>query len=370
MTNPVDTVLITGAFGQVGTRCTQILLDRGRTVIALDLRTDKSEAAAAELDATRGRGTLIPAYVDLLDAEAINALIAAHRPGAIVHLAAVVAPPSYRIPGLSRKVNVGGTHNLVLAASALPEPPLFLLASSASVYGSRNPFRYPERITAETPINPIDQYGQDKVLAEAALRDSGLPYAVLRLAGIISPDMRSNISGDYLVLMRATPGDNRMHSVDARDVALAFANGVDRTTTIAGKTLVIAGDETHVHLHRELEDDIMTAIGLGPLGPSASLPGNPDDDRGWSFTGWFDTTEPQNLLDFQEHTWPDTLAWLAESQGRSRLVLRVLGPVLRPAMRAALAVQRRLDGRGRYADPWTLIVRKYGAEALATPDNA
>ena len=182
--------------------------------------------------------------------------------------------------------------------------------------------------------------------------------------------MQSNFSGDYLVLMRATPGDNRMHSVDARDVALAFANGVDRATTIAGKTLLIAGDETHVHLHRDLEDDIMTAIGIGPLGPSASLPGNPDDDRGWSFTGWFDTTESQQLLDFQEHSWPDTLAWLAESQGRSR---RCCGCSARCCARrcaTALAVQRRVDGRGRYADPWTLIARKYGAGALATPDNA
>ncbi len=31
-------VLVTGAFGQVGRRCTQILLERGRSVVALDLR--------------------------------------------------------------------------------------------------------------------------------------------------------------------------------------------------------------------------------------------------------------------------------------------------------------------------------------------
>ena len=102
-------VLVTGAFGQVGTRCTRILLDRGRTVIALDLRTDTSEATAAELARTQGRGTLIPAYVDLLDAEAIDTLIATHQPGAIVHLAALLAPASYRNPGLSRRVNVGDT---------------------------------------------------------------------------------------------------------------------------------------------------------------------------------------------------------------------------------------------------------------------
>lgn len=363
-------VLVTGAFGQVGTRCTRILLDRGRTVIALDLRTETSEAAAAELSRTQGRGSLIPAFADLLDADAIDTLIATHQPGAIVHLAAVLAPLSYRNPVLSRTVNVGGTENLVRAAAALPEAPFFLLASSASVYGSVNPYRHPERITAQTAVNPIDQYGQDKMLAEAVLRDSGLPHAILRLAALLSPDMQSSFSGDHLVLMRATPGDNRMHSVDTRDVALAFANGIERASMIAGKTFVIAGDETHVHLHRAFEDDIMTAVGVGPLGPSASLPGDPDDDHGWSFTGWFDTAESQHLLGYQQHSWADTLAWLAEAQGRSRTVLRALGPVLRPALRTALALQRRVDRRGRYADPWALIARKYGAGALATPENA
>jgi hypothetical protein len=195
------------------------------------------------------------------------------------------------------------------------------------------------------------------------LRDSGLPHAILRLAALLSPDMQSSFSGDHLVLMRATAGDNRMHSVDTRDVALAFANAVDRASTIAGMTFVIAGDETHVHLHRAFEDDIMTAVGVGPLGPSASLPGDPDDDHGWSFTGWFDTAESQHLLGYQQHSWADTLAWLAEAQGRSRTVLR-------PARWTALALQRRVDRRGRYADPWALIARKYGAGALATPENA
>ena len=33
-----ETILVTGAFGQVGKRCVQLLLERGRTVVALDLR--------------------------------------------------------------------------------------------------------------------------------------------------------------------------------------------------------------------------------------------------------------------------------------------------------------------------------------------
>ena len=156
------------------------------------------------------------------------AVVDRHQPAAIVHLAAIVNPPSYRNPRLARKVNVDGTRNVVRAGLALSEPPLIVFASSAAVYGSRNPIRCPERITGDTPVNPIDQYGEDKVLAEAIIANSGLPHAILRLAGVVSPDGSANLDSDYLVLMRATPADNRMHSVDARDVALAFANAVDR----------------------------------------------------------------------------------------------------------------------------------------------
>ena len=291
MSKPVDTVLVTGAFGQVGKRCTEFLLSRGRTVVGMDLRTDKSVEAAQQLSDRLDAGTLIPAYADLLNAADVRKIVAHYEPGAIVHLAAMYAPPSYRNPRLARRVNVEGTCNIVDAAKTLAAQPLLLKASSAAVYGSRNHYRYPERITPETPVNPIDQYGEDKVLAEAAISNSGLPYAVLRLAAVVSPDGASNLNGDYLLLMRATPGDNRMHTVDARDVGLAFANAVDRADVLDGKVLLIAGDETHLHTHRELEDDLIESVGIGRLGPSASLPGDPDDDRGWSYTGWFDTTE-------------------------------------------------------------------------------
>jgi nucleoside-diphosphate-sugar epimerase len=243
---------------------------------------------------------------------------------------------------------------------------LFVDASSASVYGSRNRYTHPQRITAETPVNPIDQYGEDKVLAEEVVRASGLPYTVLRLGGVISTDVMSNFGSDYLVLMRATPRDNQLHTVDARDVALAFANAVDRREAVNGKTLLIGGDDSHLHAFRDVEDDIMQAVGIGRLGPSASLPGDPDDERGWGFTGFFDTTEAQELLQFQEHSWTETLSWVAESLGRARTLLKVLGPAIRPVLRTLLALQRKVEGRETYADPWALIEKNYGPGALAS----
>ncbi|BBX65992.1 oxidoreductase [Mycobacterium saskatchewanense] len=359
-----DTVLVTGAFGQVGRRCVEILLKRGKTVVAMDLRTDRSRHAEEELASRAQGGALLPVYADLTHGAAVRDAVEASRPDAIVHLAAMLSPASYRNPGLARRVNVEGTRNLVEAARKLSRAPLFVKASSAAVYGSRNPYRYPERITAETPTNPIDQYGEDKVLAEIVVRDSGLPYALLRLGGVVSPDAQKNLNSDYLLLMRATPADNRLHAADARDVGLAFANAVDRGRTINGKVLLIGGNESYVGLQRQMEDDMMEAMGLGRLGPSAGLPGDRNDDRGWSFTGWFDTTESQALLDFQRTEWSETLSWIGDSVGWRR-TMALLGPALRPTLRAALSLQRRLERRGRYADPWTLISNKYGPQVLA-----
>ena len=139
-----------------------------------------------------------------------------------------------------RRHHQSGTGRRSLSVS-----PLLVFASSAAVYGSRNPYRYPERITAQTPVNPIDQYGEDKVLAEAVIQGSALPYALLRLGGVVAPDGAANLDSDYLLLMRATPGDTRLHTVDARDVALAFANAVDRGDTIDGEARCLSPATRH-----------------------------------------------------------------------------------------------------------------------------
>lgn len=360
------TVLVTGAMGQVGKRTAQLLLDRGRTVIALDLHTAASVRTAAKLEARAG--TLIPAYVDLLDAAGLRALLAEHRPDAIVHLAAVVAPPAYERPQVARRVNVEGTANLVAAARALERAPLFVEVSSSGVYGSRNPHTHADRLTAETPVNPVDCYGEDKVRAEAVVAASGLPHATLRLGGVISPDLAKNAGPSYDLMRRAFPGDGRIHAVDARDVALACANAVDRGELIDGKILLIGGNESYVLTQQGLEDDMLAAMGIGRLGPDAALKGDPGDERGWGLTDWFDTTQAQKLLAFQAHDWAETCAWVATALGPARFAIRPVAPLIRRSMLRKALKLRASDRRGTYANPWKLLADTYGREILAPTD--
>ena len=234
-------VLVTGAFGQVGTRCTRILLDRGRTVIALDLRTDTSEAAAAELARTQGRGTLItglcgPARRRRDRHPDRHASTRRDRASGRGPRAGVLPESGTGAQGQRRGHRESGAGRCRVARSArcsCSRPALRSTGRSIpTAIRSASPPR-PRSIrstsTARTRCSP------KPCSATAACRTRSCGWPAL-----LSPDMQSSFSSDHLVLMRATPGDNRMHSVDTRDVALAFANGVDRAATIAGKTLVIA----------------------------------------------------------------------------------------------------------------------------------
>jgi hypothetical protein len=178
-----------------------------------------------------------------------------------------------------------------------------------------------------------------------------------------------NMRDEYLVLVRATPGDNRVHAVDARDAALAFVNAVDLEEGSRNKVFLIGGNTSYKKTQREIEDDVMEAIGIGRLGNNASLPGNPEDDQGWSFTDWYDTEEAEAVLKFQKHQWQETLQWVASSiSPGTRVLIRVCSLFIRCMMLSINVIQRRLEKRGRYADPWKLITQKYGAKVKAPCD--
>jgi nucleoside-diphosphate-sugar epimerase len=364
-------VLVTGAMGLLGRRVVEVLLDRGTPVIGLDVRTSATESTVVSLsNRANGGGFLLPAWVNLLDPDAVHQLVEQCQPAAIIHLAAVVSPACYRDPSAARKVNVEGTQHLMAAAVHHVPDSAFVLTSSAAVHGSRNPYRNLGRVTAATAINPVDCYGEQKAAAEELVRMSGLKHAILRMGGIMSADQMTAIRADLMMMARITPRDNRVHMIDARDAAVACINAADRIDTVAGNTFVVGGDESHVLTHTAVQDDCYAATGLGRIGPSINRPGNPDDDTAWGLTDWFHTTESQRTLEYQDHRWDQTMEWIAESLGRKRHAARLIGPIARPALRAYAARQHRSDGVHEYADPWTVVRRQYGSEALASSASA
>lgn len=349
-----DTVLVTGGFGLVGSQTVRRLAALGRPVVATDLPTDANKKAAATLpEGAQAR------WADLTDADEVGRLLAEVAPAAIIHLAAVIPPPIYRLRSVARKVNVGATATLVAAAEAQPTPPRFVQASSNAVWGARNPHRYPAPLTADDPPNPTELYGGHKLAAEELVRNSGLQWVVLRLGGVLTADPDAMpFSNDALFFESALPTDGRLHSVDVRDVAWAFAAAT--TADVIGEILLIAGDDTHKLRQGEVGPALAAARGMaGALPPGR--PGDPDRDDAWFITDWMDPTRAQEALSFQHHTFPDMLAELRDRIGWKRHAFGLLAPLARVYVERQGAYR---NAPGRYADPWAAIRARLGEPGL------
>lgn len=356
----MSTVLITGAFGNVGRHTVRALLDDGWHVVATDLRTPVAE------DAFRAFGdapSLEVVWADLTDTDAVRELVAGCRPDAVVHLAAVIPPMAYRRPDIAAAVNVDATRHVVEAVEELTEPCRLVHTSSIAVHGSRNPHTM-EQLTAETPVRPCETYGFGKAAAEEIVAASGTDWTILRLGAVIFPDMELGMDQDALFLESMLPADARVHSVDVRDVARALANAT--TAPCSREILLIGGDHTHRMTQGAMSRSLTAALGLRGVLPKG-MPGDPDDDDAWFVVDWMDTTRAQEVLDFQRHTWQRTLREIAERVG----VLRHFMPLAVPLGRVyfTLASPRSplkwRSGRSKHAELWPSVVARWGPDAVA-----
>jgi nucleoside-diphosphate-sugar epimerase len=351
-----EVVLVTGGLGLVGFQTVKRLVADGHKVVATDLDTKANRKKARALPV----GANIR-FTDLTNPAEVDVLVSEVAPSAVVHLAAVIAPAIYRHPAVGRKVNVDATASLVHAAEGLASPPRFVLASSAAVYGSRNPHRH-DPIDADTPPRPTDVYGGHKLEAENLLRASSLEWVILRLAGVMSADPSMlPLDGDTAYIESALPTDQRFHGVDVRDVAAAFCAAT--TADVVGEVLLIAGDDSHKLRQGEVGASFTAAVGLSGVLPKGR-PGNPDSDDDWFIIDWMDAGRAQEALGFQHYSWPDILAEMRAWAGWKRYLFRLLAPL------ASLYTKRQAAYRnspGKYADPWGAMRARLGETGL---DNA
>ncbi|OBH21430.1 NAD(P)-dependent oxidoreductase [Mycolicibacter terrae] len=344
----MGTVLVTGAFGLVGSAVVRQLVADGRSVAATDLDIPANRKAAAELPKS-----VQLRYADLTDPAAVDELLSAVTPAAIIHLAAVIPPLIYQRRKLAYQVNVEATGHLLAAAAGQPDPPRFVQASSIAVYGSRNPHTVSGVLTADTPTNPADVYGDHKVQAEQLVRTSGLDWVILRLGGVLTVDPGPYIKLDNLYFEQLLPADGRLQTVDVRDVASAFVAAT--TAPVLGETLLIGGDDTHRRLQGDVAPAMAAAMGL-VNGLPAGLPGNPDSDDDWFNTDWMDSSRAQDALGFQHHSWPQMLAETAAQAGAKRYLLAMIAPLARVVLRWRAPYYR--SGK-KFADPWRAIADKW-----------
>jgi len=167
-------VIVTGGTGFVGLALAEALQAAGREVVLFgrDPVPDAFTGVLGWLPFHRG---------DITDGKALEALLTATEPEAVVHLAAVTPDRAAEMddPSSIVAVNIGGTTNLMRALSRLKRRPKVLLASSVAVYGEIPPPSATYREN-EAVLAPQSLYGITKLAAEDAAR---------RLAGLYDIDL-------------------------------------------------------------------------------------------------------------------------------------------------------------------------------------
>jgi UDP-glucose 4-epimerase len=175
-------IFVTGGAGYVGSICVEELLERGDEVTVFD---NLSEGHRFAIDP---RATFIQG--DLNDPKSISLAINTSKPDAVMHFAAnALVAESMQNPYKYFYNNVCGGLNLL---NAMVENSVrrFVFSSTCATFGT--PDRVP--IDEETPQNPINPYGESKLMFEKILRwfdqIHGLKFAALRYFNVAGASER------------------------------------------------------------------------------------------------------------------------------------------------------------------------------------
>jgi nucleoside-diphosphate-sugar epimerase len=186
----VETVLVIGGAGYIGSILSRKLLDQGFEVKVLDnlLYGDHSVRALRENPSF----TLLEKDMRSIE----NVVDAIEGVDAVVHLAALVGDPASSID--SQKTLELNYHSVKMIAGICKYHQVnrFIFASTCSVYGEAET---PETLlTEESPLNPVSLYAKSKIESEKALlemEDENFAPTIFRMATIygLSPRMRFDL---------------------------------------------------------------------------------------------------------------------------------------------------------------------------------
>ncbi|MFF1943516.1 NAD-dependent epimerase/dehydratase family protein [Rhodococcus qingshengii] len=302
-------VLLTGAFGNIGSHVLTELVRRGHDVRCLALATPEDRKRAS---AFHGIETI---WGDIRDYQTVEAAVAGVD--VVVHLAAVIPPVSELDVAGAAKVNVEGTRNVVAAALAQSGPPKVLFASTFDVHG-RTMHRKPLR-RVDDPLEATDGYTAQKIEAERIVRESGLTWFIPRFADVPIIGARG---ADPIMFEIGL--DNRIEVLHPDDAAVALANALE-TPQVWGRVLFVGGGESCQVTYRDYLARMLRAMGLEPL-PERAFSGKE------YVTDWVDTEESQRLLRYQSRSFDDITADIAATLGWKRWIIPAIKPVVRRSM--------------------------------------
>ncbi|MEX0773849.1 MAG: SDR family NAD(P)-dependent oxidoreductase [Balneolales bacterium] len=152
----MQTILVTGGAGFIGSHLCDKLVSEGRTVICLDNFDDFYERSIKErnLEDLNKQQNFKLVEGDIRDLDLLDQLFAAHNFDLVIHLAAKAGVrPSITDPVLYQDVNLRGTQ-YILDCMKKYEVSKLLFASSSSVYGGNTKVPFSEQDEVNNPISP------------------------------------------------------------------------------------------------------------------------------------------------------------------------------------------------------------------------
>ncbi len=184
--------LVTGGAGFIGSYLSELLLDEGWEVFALDDLSTGSERNVAHLTERPGFHLVVDS---VLSPSVVSELV--HRCDVVYHLAAAVGVQLIiEQPGQTLLTNVQGAENVLEYCARFEKP--VLIASSSEVYGN-----HPEDVSLEEGAQRIygpttakrwayaDTKALDQFLALALRDERGLKCVIARLFNTVGPRQNS-----------------------------------------------------------------------------------------------------------------------------------------------------------------------------------
>ena len=271
-------VLITGGAGSVGRQLVEMFAEAGRAIRVFDL--PMMDFAGLEdrdgIEIVRG---------DITDAEGVRKAVEGAE--AVLHLAAILPPNSERNRGVTFKVNVGGTQNIISAMEQSDPDARLVFTSSISTYGDTSAENPP--VTTSHSQSAIDIYADSKIEGEKLIRESSLNNTIsLRIAGIAVPA--------FLEPPEPWPfmEDQRVEMVHRDDVADALFASASAEGS-GDRVFNIGGGPTWQLYGRDYVKDFFDVMGA-PVEMATYR-----DTPGWM--DWYDTAESQKILGYQNRSY-------------------------------------------------------------------
>ena len=217
-------VLVTGGAGYIGSHTTLTLLEKGHEVVVVDNLVNSRRESLRRVEKLAGRSVEFM-EVDLLDAAAIDQVLADGSFDAVIHFAGLKAVgESVNEPLKYYQNNIVGTLNLLHSMDAAGVRTL-VFSSSATVYGASEDVPLSEK----SPLDATNPYGRTKeqiedILSDLSASDGRWSIALLRYfnpagaheSGLIGEDPQG-IPNNLLPFVAQV-------AVGRRDEVLVFGN--------------------------------------------------------------------------------------------------------------------------------------------------